>query len=99
MERLFRRGHQTGQRTSDDAAAQPSKFKPDPRAADGASSAAIMVPCPQCKELLYGKELENNLHVCPKCGAHLRLNARQRIAYTLDEDSFAEWDIAVRPVD
>jgi acetyl-CoA carboxylase carboxyl transferase subunit beta len=101
MERIFRRGHQTGQRTSDDdAAAQPSKFKPDPRvAANASSSAAIMEPCPFCKELLYGKELENNLHVCPKCGAHLRLNARQRLAYTLDEDSFAEWDITVRPVD
>jgi acetyl-CoA carboxylase carboxyl transferase subunit beta len=101
MERIFRRGHHAGHGPNDtDAAAQPSKFKPDPRVLqDGASSTDIMVQCPQCKELLYDKELEDNLHVCPKCGAHLRLNARQRIAYTLDEGSFAEWDTDVRPLD
>lgn len=99
MERIFRRGAHAGQQQAGvDAGTRPSKFKPDLRAAKE-DTAAIMVPCPQCKELLYGKELENNLHVCPKCGAHLRLNARQRIAYTLDDGTFAEWDVAVRPVD
>jgi acetyl-CoA carboxylase carboxyl transferase subunit beta len=101
MERIFRRGHHAGHGANDTGnATQPSKFKPDPRALqDTTSSAGMMVQCPDCKELLYDKELENNLHVCPKCGAHLRLNARQRIAYTLDENSFTEWDTDVRPTD
>jgi acetyl-CoA carboxylase carboxyl transferase subunit beta len=100
MERIFRRGHHAGHGPNDTDAAQPSKFKPDPRILqDGASSADIMEQCPHCKELLYDKELEDNLHVCPKCGAHLRLNARLRIKYTLDEGSFTEWDTDVRPVD
>lgn len=101
MERIFRRGHHTGNGANDtDTATQPSKFKPDPRVLqDGSSSTAMMIQCPQCKEILYDKELENNLHVCPKCGAHLRLNARLRITYTVDEESFVEWDTDVRPVD
>ncbi len=95
-ERIFRRGHHGGH---DDATPQ-SKFKPEPRAAaDDANSAAIIIPCTHCKEPLYVKELENNLYVCPKCGAHFRLDARQRIEFTLDEGTFQEWDRNVRPTD
>ena len=55
--------------------------------------------CPECSELLYTRELENNLRVCPKCGNHFRLRARERIAQLADEGSFAEWDTGVRPAD
>lgn len=99
-ERIFRRGAHGGHEPAENEQQSPSKFKPDPRvAADDATSAAIIIPCPTCKEPLYVRELENNLHICPKCGAHLRLNARQRLAYTLDDGSFAEWDANVRPID
>jgi acetyl-CoA carboxylase carboxyl transferase subunit beta len=100
-ERIFRRGaHGSHEPAENDQHAPQSKFKPEPRAvADDINSSAIITPCPTCKEPLYVKELENNLHVCPKCGAHLRLSARQRITYTLDEGSFAEWDMNVRPTD
>ncbi|MHB8644802.1 MAG: carboxyl transferase domain-containing protein, partial [Thermomicrobiales bacterium] len=100
-ERIFRRGAHGGHEPAEnDQHAPQSKFKPEPRAiADDANSSAIIVPCPTCKEPLYVKELENNLHVCPKCGAHFRLNARQRLVYTLDEGSFTEWDMHVRPTD
>lgn len=100
-ERIFRRGAHGGHEPAEnDQHAPQSKFKPEPRAAaDDTNSSAIIIPCPTCKEPLYVKELENNLHVCPKCSAHLRLNARQRLTYTLDEASFAEWDMNVRPTD
>lgn len=95
-ERIFRRGHHG---EHDDTAPQ-SKFKPEPRAVtDDANSAGIIIACTHCKEPLYVKELENNLYVCPKCGTHFRLNARQRIEYTLDEGSFQAWDEGVRPTD
>jgi acetyl-CoA carboxylase carboxyl transferase subunit beta len=95
-ERIFRRGHHGEQ---GDAPPQ-SKFKPAPAAqADDPNSAAIIVACAHCKEPLYTKELENNLYVCPKCGMHFRLNARQRIAYTLDEGTFREWDRDLSPTD
>jgi len=100
-ERIFRRGHHGGHDTSEhDDATPQSKFKPEPRALpDDVNSAGIIIPCTHCKEPLYVKELENNLYVCPKCGAHFRLNAPQRIEYTLDEGSFQEWDRGVRPTD
>jgi len=100
-ERIFRRGaHSSHEPVVHDQQTPQSKFKPEPRAVgDEVDSSAIIVPCPFCKEPLYVKELENNLHVCLKCGAHLRLNARQRLAYTLDEGSFVEWDTNVRSID
>lgn len=100
-ERIFRRGAHGGHEPAEnDGHAPQSKFKPEPRAAgDDANSSAIIVPCSACKEPLYVKELENNLSVCPKCGAHVRLNARQRLAYTLDEGSFVEWNTNVHPTD
>lgn len=48
--------------------------------------------CPQCHQLLYTKELAQNLWVCPKCSYHFRLSARQRLEITVDPDSFIEWD-------
>ncbi|MDQ3780516.1 MAG: acetyl-CoA carboxylase, carboxyltransferase subunit beta [Chloroflexota bacterium] len=59
----------------------------------------LWTKCPGCQELLYSKELERNLHVCPKCDHHFRLRARDRIALLVDPASFAEWDIDVLPKD
>ncbi|MDR7435623.1 MAG: acetyl-CoA carboxylase, carboxyltransferase subunit beta [Armatimonadota bacterium] len=52
--------------------------------------AGLWSKCPRCKALVYRKELERNLKVCPKCGYHLRLSARERIAVTFDPGSFVE---------
>ena len=46
--------------------------------------------CPSCSAVLYGAELERNLQVCPKCDHHLRISARSRIRYFLDEDGQVE---------
>jgi acetyl-CoA carboxylase carboxyl transferase subunit beta len=59
----------------------------------------LWVKCPKCGELIYSKELEHNAQVCPKCGHHVRLRARERIALLTDAGSFVEWDREVRPVD
>jgi acetyl-CoA carboxylase carboxyl transferase subunit beta len=50
----------------------------------------LAVKCPNCRELLVGKDLEKNLQVCQRCDHHLRLTAEQRIELLLDEDSFVE---------
>lgn len=59
----------------------------------------LWVKCPRCQELLYSKELERNLQVCPKCAYHFRLRARERVALLTDPDSFIEWDGDLRPED
>ncbi len=50
------------------------------------------IACPGCKKQIPTKELEQSLMVCPRCGHHMRISARQRIAFLLDENSFAEMD-------
>lgn len=48
--------------------------------------------CKSCGEMIYSDDLEENFYVCPKCGYHLRIGARQRIEMVLDPDTFVEWD-------
>jgi len=52
--------------------------------------------CAGCKKILFAAEFEQNLRVCPTCGHHHRLSARDRIAITFDPDSFVELDDQLR---
>jgi len=61
--------------------------------------AGLWQKCPRCGKLIYRKELERNLKVCPKCAYHHRLSAKERLAVTLDEDSFEEFDSGVASTD
>ncbi len=53
---------------------------------------ALWTQCHLCRELLYTRDLRQNLHVCPKCQYHFRVGAEQRIEQLLDPDSFEELD-------
>jgi acetyl-CoA carboxylase carboxyl transferase subunit beta len=55
--------------------------------------------CPACEAVLYATDLANNLQVCPKCGHHHRLNARQRLDLLLDAEGRAEIGAEVLPID
>jgi acetyl-CoA carboxylase carboxyl transferase subunit beta len=59
----------------------------------------LWAKCPRCQRLIYQKELERNLQVCPRCGYHHRLSAPERIAITLDPGSFVEFDAGLTSVD
>ncbi len=59
----------------------------------------LFFKCPQCKELNYGKEFQEALRVCQHCGYHASLSAYERLAMLLDADTFAEWDMGLRPED
>ncbi|HAM50960.1 MAG TPA: acetyl-CoA carboxylase carboxyl transferase subunit beta [Nitrospiraceae bacterium] len=50
----------------------------------------LWVKCENCKEIVYKKEIEKNLKVCPKCNYHFRISARERLHLITDEESFAE---------
>ena len=55
--------------------------------------------CPSCEAVLYATDLEQNAHVCPKCGHHNRLDARERIELLLDPEGRFEIGAEVFPVD
>jgi acetyl-CoA carboxylase carboxyl transferase subunit beta len=55
--------------------------------------------CGNCNEIIYNKELERNLSVCPKCHYHFRISAADRIALVADEGSFVEFDAGLEPAD
>ncbi len=59
----------------------------------------LVTKCVGCAEVLYTKDLEKNLNVCPKCGHHYRISARARIDLLLDAGSFVEYDADMVSVD
>lgn len=52
----------------------------------------LYTKCRSCSEILYKKELDKNLRVCPKCGHHYPLSAIERLYLTVDSGTFEEWD-------
>lgn len=59
----------------------------------------LWIKCASCDAPLYRAEVERNLHVCPKCGHHNRLSARQRLDMLLDGEERYEIGAEVLPVD
>lgn len=52
----------------------------------------MWVKCPKCNTMLLTTDMEENFHVCSKCGHHFRMNAKQRIAMLCDNGTFCEHD-------
>jgi len=55
--------------------------------------------CPSCGAVLYATDLEKNANVCPKCGHHNRISARERLDLLLDPEGRFEIGLEVTPVD
>ena len=55
--------------------------------------------CDKCGAVLYRPELEENLEVCPKCGHHMAIRARARLASLFDADSMQEIAAELGPTD
>jgi acetyl-CoA carboxylase carboxyl transferase subunit beta len=59
----------------------------------------LWTKCPSCSDSLITKDIETNLNVCPKCGHHFRISARERIKLLIDENTFNEYDSGMVSVD
>jgi acetyl-CoA carboxylase carboxyl transferase subunit beta len=55
--------------------------------------------CPACQQMIFTKDLENNLRVCTHCAHHLRGSAAERLAWTFDEGSFTRIELPKVPGD
>lgn len=56
----------------------------------------LVEKCQHCSKIFYEKDWKNNLHVCPSCGTHHKMTAKERIASLIDEGSFEEWDAELK---
>ena len=59
----------------------------------------MWIKCDECKEIVYRKEVEANLNVCPKCGHHFRLTARERFDVLFDDSKYKEFAEDIRSGD
>lgn len=59
----------------------------------------LWVRCDGCREIIFSRELEKNLRICPKCGFHFRIDVDARIALLIDDVEPAELFAGIRPVD
>ena len=50
----------------------------------------LWVKCPGCTQLIYNKDLEASLNVCPKCAHHFRIGAAERLAALFDDGRYEE---------
>ncbi|MFH1416291.1 MAG: acetyl-CoA carboxylase, carboxyltransferase subunit beta [Elusimicrobiota bacterium] len=61
--------------------------------------ADLFQKCPACNYSVYGKELIENLWVCPNCDYYLRLPSLLRLQMLADEGSFKEYDRNITAAD
>lgn len=59
----------------------------------------LWLRCNDCGETIFRKEVERLMSVCPVCGRHMYLGARDRISCVLDDGTFEEWDDNLSPAD
>lgn len=68
---------------------QPKKVIPDD----------LWIKCESCGEILYKKELDKNLNVCPRCDFHYGLTPDAYITLLLDPGSFLEYEGGIKSQD
>ena len=52
----------------------------------------LWVKCDGCRQIIWKKDLEENMNVCPKCDKHFRIDARTRLALLLDDNQYETFD-------
>lgn len=77
----------------------PSRIRTDATERPRSVPEGLWTKCKGCSAVLYRPELERNLEVCPKCGQHMRINARIRLNALLDTDTAVEIGAGIQPVD
>jgi acetyl-CoA carboxylase carboxyl transferase subunit beta len=59
----------------------------------------LWVKCEGCRQIIWKKDLEENLNVCPKCDKHFRIDARTRLAQLLDDNQYETFDTDIASTD
>ena len=72
-------------------------FKKPPETPEGPETKKVRteglwIKCDGCRQIIWKKDLEGNMNVCPKCGQHFKVDARTRLAQLLDDAQWIELD-------
>lgn len=59
----------------------------------------LWLRCPECGQMIYRKQMEANLHVCPECSHHFRIGAVERVRQLADSGTFVEMFTNLSPQD
>jgi acetyl-CoA carboxylase carboxyl transferase subunit beta len=59
----------------------------------------LWVKCEGCRQIIWKKDLEENMNVCPKCDKHFRIDARARLMLLLDENQYEVFDADIASTD
>tara|TARA_B100000475_G_scaffold83739_1_gene60497 strand:+ start:219 stop:1190 length:972 start_codon:yes stop_codon:yes gene_type:complete len=59
----------------------------------------LWTKCGKCADLLFDKDLDENLKTCPSCGFHFPISARVRLDSLVNEKTFKELDVGMTSVD
>ncbi len=59
----------------------------------------LWVKCEGCRQIIWKKDLEENLNVCPKCDKHFRVDARTRLSQLFDNGEYSMEDINLSSTD
>ena len=76
----------------------PSKIRTEVRTKKSIPE-GLWTKCESCTAILYRAEMERSLDVCPKCGHHMRINARRRLDTFLDPEPRVEIGAEIEPQD
>jgi acetyl-CoA carboxylase carboxyl transferase subunit beta len=55
--------------------------------------------CPSCAQMVFHRELEANLLVCPHCGHHLRIGAKRRLELLFDDGEYKPIELPETAID
>src|SRR5437764_3619499 len=59
----------------------------------------LWVKCEGCRQIIWKKDLEENMNVCPKCDKHFRIDARARLALLMDDNQYEVFDADITSTD
>lgn len=71
----------------------------DGKARKSAIPEGLWLRCPECGQMIYRKQMEANLHVCPECSHHFRIGAQERVRQLADPGSFEAMFTGLLPND
>ena len=59
----------------------------------------MWIKCTVCRAIIFKREVERNLKVCPKCSYHFPMTIEERVELLADSGTFQEWDDDLVPGD